>query len=321
MPKPVSKTRLILTGIFVLLFAGVVLAVVLRLTSQSPGPGSGPAVQNAASERPRADTSAPASKKPAETPGQLVISASAETGPNIYASRPLVISANLWRKALIPDPQGNLPSAEPIVIKAKTGSWQDALVVDVRNSAGEAVAWPLHPMPANPSDNSLTLKVDDFIQAYWFLDPSVTETLKPGAYTIAVSFDRARVEGLPEYVAFDRFHVTVEKEPPVKIPETQKQLEEARFALFKKELETAEKKVDQVLSQNPENLEGISLKAGLLAEKGNKPEAVNLLNNALMIYYRKFPDADPPLSLIQQRGDLLKDMAPQAVKSEGNTPP
>jgi hypothetical protein len=320
MPEPISKTRPILAGIMVLLCAGIILAVVFHMTGRTPGPESEPVPQTVEPGTPCTDTSAPVKENPAEAPGQFVISASAETGAKIYASRPLILSASLWRKALAPDAQGNLPTDGPIDIKARTVSWQEALAADVRNATGEAVAWPLHPMPASPADQFLSLKADDSVQVFWFLDPFETEALEPGAYTVAVSFDRAKVEGLPEYVAADRVHVTVEKEMPATIPETEKQLEDVRFALFKKDAETAEKTVDQVLSKDPENLDGLSLKAAILAEKGNHPEAVALVNHALMAYYRKFPDADPPLGLIQQRDEYLQEMAPVPVKNEGPLP-
>lgn len=314
--KPFLISRSTLIGILIVLAAGIVLTVFLYQTAQSPDPKSKPPGTGSQPIRPESRQVAP---KSLEAPGQLVISASVDTGSKVLTARPLIISASLWRKALLPDSQGNLPVVAPLVIKAKTGSWQEALTVEIRDAAGNLLSWPLHPM--NPADSTLTLRIEDTVQAYWFLEPSETESLSPGLCTISVSFNPDKVEGLPAYVASDRFHLTIEKEAPGKVSETEKILQTARFALFKKDMKAAHATVDQVLTQDPENLDGLSLKASLLSEEGKKQEALTTLNNALMVYYRKFPDAEPPLNLIQQRTELMKDIAPEGAPGQEDSPP
>ncbi|MDD2468725.1 MAG: hypothetical protein PHI97_32530, partial [Desulfobulbus sp.] len=98
-------------------------------------------------------------KQSAEEPGQLVLSPAAETGPELYTSWPMIVSVSLWRKISTPDAQGKLPMVAPITIRAKQGSWREALVVEVKNVSGSIVAWPLHPVQ-RPEAN-LTIGVDD----------------------------------------------------------------------------------------------------------------------------------------------------------------
>ncbi len=314
MSKPVSIKHPILIVILILLLAGGLAFIFLRFTGSDGKPE--PIAESGPLQTTTEQPSQPA--EPQEVPGQLVISASAESGRVLYTSRPLIISAFVWRKALVPDDKGNLPTAQPITLTGKNGSWREALMVQIKNAEGKTIAWPLHPM--NPEEKTLSLDVDASAHASWFLEPSETEGLLPGTYTLAISFDPGKVEGLPGYVATDRFHLKIEKEQEKAGSETEKKLQAVHFSLFKKDLETAGKMVDQILSDDPENLEGLSLKSILLAEKGEKPEAVATVNKALMIYYSKFPDADPPLGLIQQRAGYLADMKPEPVKAEGGSP-
>jgi len=262
----------------------------------------------------------PAEIQPKEEPGQLVISSSADTGADLYASWPLIISANLWRKIPVPDDQGQTPGVSPVTLKAKSGSWREALVLEVKNASGDIVAWPFH-LVSWP-DESLSLGVEDSANAYWWLDPSETLALPEGTYTIAVSFKPEMMEGLPAYIALDRFYLTIKKEPSPLDPalSSAKQYQMADFFLFKGDAKTAGERVDKLLAAEPENLGGLSLKSKLLASEGKNLEAVYVLGDALSLYYRKYPNADPPLGLLHQRSEVLKNLAPEPVKVDGNSP-
>ena len=259
----------------------------------------------------------PSEIQPKEEPGQLVISSSADTGAQLYTSWPLIISANVWRKIPTPDDQRTLPEVSPITLKAKSGSWREALVLEVKTAAGESVTWPLHPV--NQPEESLVLGVDDSANAHWWLDPPETQALPEGTYSVTVSFKPDGMDGLPAYIARDRFYLTIKKEPNPIVPalESAKQYQMADFALFKNDTKTAGKLVDKLLAAEPENLGGLSLKSKLLASEGNNLEAVYVLRDALSIYYRKYPNADPPLGLLHQRSEALKNLKPEIVQETG----
>lgn len=279
-----------------------------------------PATVPVATSEPAPMEEPPPEIQPKEEPGQLVISSSADTGAQLYTSWPLILSANVWRKIPVPDDQGTLPEVSPITLKAKSGSWQESLVLEVKNAAGESVTWPFHPV--NQPDESLVLGVDDSANARWWLDPSETQALPEGTYSISVSFKPDGMNGLPAYVARDRFYLTIKKEPNPLDPslESAKQYQMADFFLFKGDAKAAGEWVDKLLAAEPENLGGLSLKSKLLTSEGKNLEAVYVLGDALSIYYRKYPNADPPLGLLHQRSEVLKDLAPVPVKVDGSSP-
>jgi hypothetical protein len=254
---------------------------------------------------------------PVEAPGQLVLSPSAETGSELYTSWPLIVSVSLWRKALILDAQGTLPAVDPITIKAKQGAWRDALVVEVRNASGELATWPLHPMPQ--PETSLTLGVDETATAHWWLEPADSQALPVGVYAVTVSFRPDAVEGLPKSLGSDRFHLKIEKEPaPLdQATATAKQLQMAEFSLFKGDAKTANSLVEQLLAREPENIGVLRLQAKLLMGEGKKLEAANALEEALHVYYKKHPKADPPLGLLHERSEAMKDLEPKIIKENG----
>ncbi len=278
-----------------------------------------PTVTAAASSEPEPQRVEPekTDMPPVEAPGQLVLSSSAETGSELYTSWPLVVSVSLWRKALTPDTQGKLPVVDPITIKAKQGAWRDALVVEVRNASGEAVTWPLHPM--QQPETSVTLGVDETATAQWWLEPAETQALPVGVYTLTVSFRPDAVEGLPSSLGSDRFHLKIEKEPaPLgQATATAKQLQMAEFSLFKGDVKTAGGLVEQLLAREPENIGVLRLQAKLLMGEGKKLEAANALEEALHVYYKKYPKADPPLGLLHERSEAMRDLQPEIIKESG----
>lgn len=256
---------------------------------------------------------------PVEAPGQLVLSATAETGSELYTSWPLIVSVSLWRKALTPDTQGKLPVVAPITLKAKQGAWRDALVVEVRNASGEPVVWPFHPV--QQPETSVTLGVDETASAQWWLEPAETQALPVGVYAVTVSFRPNAVEGLPSSLGSDRFHLKIEKEPaPLdQATATAKQLQMAESSLFKGDAKTAGSLVEQLLAREPENIGVLRLQAKLLMGEGKKLEAANALEEALHVYYKKYPNADPPLGLLHERSEAMKNLKPEIIKESSPT--
>lgn len=271
-------------------------------------------VTGAHAPEPRHAESEETGMPPVEAPGQLVLSASAETGPRLFTSWPLIVGVCLWREAPLPDAQDALPAVDPIVITAKQNSWREALVVEVLDASGEPVGWPLN--PRRQPETGVTLGVDDIATAQWWLDPAVTKLLVPGTYTLSVSFRADAVEGLPRVLGGDRFTLKVEKEP-VPLDErtaTAKQLQLADFSLFKGDAKTASSLVGQVLSRDPENIKALRLQAKLLMGEGKTMEAANVVEDALHIHYKKYPNADPPLGLLHERSEMIRHLDLKIVR-------
>ncbi len=262
----------------------------------------------------------PIDVKTVDVPGQLVLSSAAESGARLYNSWPLIVSVDLWRKAATPDDKGNLPTFEPITIKAKEGSWREALVVEFKNSSGTVVKLPLHPV--KQADASLTLGVDDSASAQWWLEPAETQDLPAGAYTITITFDSKLVDGLPEKVGIDAFQLSIMKEPsPLdQDTESEKQLQLAMLSSLKGDSKAANDIVDKLLGTDTENIGGHRLKSRLLLVEGKPREAVRSMDLALKSYFKKYPDACPPAGLFQERADILKDMKLETAEDTGETP-
>nr|NJM01425.1 hypothetical protein [Desulfobacula sp.] len=153
----------------------------------------------------------PAEEPPKEEPGQLVISPSADTGADLYTSWPLIIAPLCGEKYRFRMTRAICLRSPPITLRAKSGPWREALVLEVKNAAGDRMTWPFHPV--NQPDQSLVLGVDDSATAHWWLDPSETQALPEGAYSVTVSFKPDGMDGLPAYIVLDRFHLTIKKEP------------------------------------------------------------------------------------------------------------
>lgn len=256
----------------------------------------------------------PIAPKPVEVPGQLVISPSAEVGALLRNSWPLIVSASLWRKALIADDKGNVPTIEPVTIRAKEGSWRDALVIEVKNASGAAVSWPLQRV--KQPDQSLTLGIDDSASAEWWLEPADTQSLPEGDYNITVSFDPKLVDGLPENVQMDGFRLRVAKEPSPLDQDTQseKQLQMAILSAFRGDAQMAKDLVDKLIKADPSNIGALRLRSRLLLHEGKKREAVSSLDSAMGAYLDKHPDACPPAGLLQERADILRSMPEPATE-------
>lgn len=258
--------------------------------------------------------------KPVELPGQLVLSSSAESGAKLYNSWPLIVSVDLWRRAAVPDDKGNLPTLEPVTVKAKEGSWREALVVEIKNRSGAVVKLPMHPM--KQADSSLTLGVDDSASAVWWMEPTETQELPSGAYTITVTFDSKLVDGLPEKVDIDAFQLSVMKEPsPLdQDMQSEKQLQLAMLASLKGDPKTANDIVDKLLAGDVANIGGHRLKSRLLLIEGKPREAVRSMDLALKSYFKKYPDACPPAGLFRERADILKDMKLETAEDTSEIP-
>jgi len=156
---------------------------------------------------------------------------------------------------------------------------------------------------------------------YWWLDPAETAKLTPGRYTLVVSFNRALVTGLPERVTCDRYHVHVEKEPASLDQGTMKakQQQMARLSLFKGEDQVAGDLIRQILTDDPENIDGLRLQAKLLLRQGKAMDAAGAIEDAIRAHQVRYPDAEVPLDLYLERSEMIKGLEPELVQEgQGN---
>ena len=237
---------------------------------------------------------------PAVSSMKLVLSPSIRSGPKLYNSWPLVLSVSMWA-----EPSSAAKTPQTITIKAKTGSWSEALVVEVKGSSG--AKWPLH-LVKQPGA-VLTLDANSSAEVQWWLNPDETQAIPEGDYTISISFDRQAVTGLPakDLLQSDNYYLQVAKEPSplTKDPQMEKQYRLAELAMAQGDSAAAMGIVDKLLAADPENIGGFRLKANLLAGGGKSGEAVEAIDKALSIFQQKHPDSCPPAGLIADRDRIL----------------
>lgn len=249
---------------------------------------------------------------PANACDLLMISPSVSDGAQLYEGWPLVLNVTLWRQ--LPEDEKIIP--QPITIKAKSGSWSEALVVTIKNDSG-AVTWPLHIEKVEGA--SLTLGPNGSADVSWHLTPEETKAIPDGHYTISAAFDPKLVDGVPAGSIIDRYHLDVMKEPTALDKDTQeeKDLSFASFDMARGNMDSASAAVDKVIAANPESISGYRMKGRLLYTAGKIKEAVYAFSTALSIYYEKNPNACPPAPLMAERDAVLRKITPETAPAAG----
>lgn len=298
-------------------FLALILVAVPSCSKKPPQPASSASAQEGSAAVAQKDQKAPTQATHSADSG-LVLSPGSFGGSRLYQSWPLILNATAWRKHPA-KPEGVAP---PTAIKAKSGAWSEALVVTVKNAGGEVVRWPLHLVRRDAGE--LTLDVDASATVEWWLAPEETQSLAEGDYAITVAFDTGRVEGLPtvaDAIQSDGYHLQVVKEPVTLDPEQQqnKLFLTAWLSMMQDDMKGVEEKAGKMLALDPQSIGGRRLKAMLLTREGKNAEAVTMLDDALEIYSRKYPDADPPGGLMEERHKIMKSIKLTTVKSDKTT--
>jgi hypothetical protein len=249
----------------------------------------------------------------------MVISPGALGGSQLYQSWPLILTASVWRES--PAEEGAAPP--PITIKAKEGAWCEALMVAVKDAGGAEAKWPLHLVAQEAAELALDDAGSGTVQ--WWLAPDETQALAEGEYVVTAAFDPEKVDGLPTdegAVKGDTFHIQVAKEPEPLDPELQQEklYQSARLCIVRGDTAGAAALATQLLAADPESIGGRRLQAALLAREGKASEALALMDEALEIYYRKYPEACPPAGLLAER-DEVAGALPKPATVESVEPP
>jgi hypothetical protein len=242
----------------------------------------------------------------------LMLSPSIRDGAQLYTGWPLILNLSIWRRLPV---ESKSPTPEPVIIKAKSGTWCEALVITIKDSSGALVKLPLHLVKQNGAE--LTLGNDDIAEVEWWLSPEETQGLAEGAYTISIRFDPKLLSDNVSQNA-DNYYLSVVKEPIPLDKETQenKDLALASFHILRGDLSAAAVIVRKVLASNPESIGGYRLNAVLLNASGKLEEALSSLNTAWDIYDKKYPDACPPQGLLAERNAIQAKMKPDKVRRD-----
>jgi tetratricopeptide (TPR) repeat protein len=200
---------------------------------------------------------------------------------------------------------------EPLTVASRGASWAAAVTLSVKTSAGRAMTWPLKSMPSK--DGPLTLDAERIETLRWWLAGEDTAAITEGDYRIVATLDTRGVKKTGVWqgrVASEPAVLHFHTEPS---PLTEEQAEEkllllAAFAQDAGESAKAKEYIDTLLGAQPESLQGLSFKADQLEETGDKEEAMRLYEQAIRIFNRKYPDAEPPRMLYKNYNRLLSEV-------------
>ncbi len=238
----------------------------------------------------------PAAQPPAP---RLLVSPGSPGGAQLHRSWPLLLEATLWL-----EPGAGEPA--PLRLTARQGAWRDALTVTVRHDQGAPAAWPLHPVPRAGAE--LLLEPDRAVTVAWWLTAEETAALAPGDYEVTVTLDPQRIDGLPAPAHSEVWRLQVVAEPtPLSADLQQEKLYLlGRLALLQGEVGPVAGLVDQLLRLDPQSVGARRLQAAVLVRAGQPAEALRLLDEALALYFRRFPNACPPAALLAERDAVLE---------------
>jgi hypothetical protein len=201
--------------------------------------------------------------------------------------------------------------AESLPIASRRGPWSEAPSLSVMNSKDEALDFPFRLMAQKEATLLLDTKHTAIVT--WWLTGEDTTTIPDGDYRINATLDTLGVLKLDAWlgkVQSNSVLIHMKKEPSALSKEQaeEKQLLLAASARALGDRAKAREYIDALLATQPESIQGLALKAGLLEETGDRTEAMVVYEKAISVFNRKYPDADPPYELLEPYHKLVIDL-------------
>jgi len=237
----------------------------------------------------------------------------------LYNSWPLVMSLTIWKEESAAPDKAVEASPQPITVKTKGKSWQDALVIEIKDKTGTVVTWPLNLIADEKPDP--TLSIGSSRDVFWTLSPEDTKAIPEGQYKVKITIDPKLLdEDISKKVKFesDDYYLKVSKEP-TPLPDdiqTAKDLMMARYCFIKGDKKEAAAIIDKILAKDPECIMAYQVKASLLSLDGKNVEAISALDTAWDVYGKKYPDACAPFDLLNQRQEILSKIQLKIIPKE-----
>lgn len=231
----------------------------------------------------------------------------------VFQGWPVLVQATLFHPQILDS------NAIPLTITADAGRWSDLLTLHVLDSAGAAVSWPLALL--NSPGTSITLDAQKMGQLTWALTPEQTLGLPTGSYQIGITLDTATVSNQFSWkgtVACVPVDIQLDSEPALLTPIQT----EAKYTTFSQYYDAlgnsreAMHQIDLLLLADSNNIEGLSLKASLLADLNQNRDALTFGNQALAQVRLQFPNTpEAPQELLRLRGELMRKLLPGRFNS------
>lgn len=223
-----------------------------------------------------------------------------------YPGWPVLVELELYHPKLYTD-----QAVQPLVISGRGDSWTEAIVLSVEDQAGRTKKLPFKLAPIR--EEALTLDTKTTRTMRWWLPGDDTRSIGEGDYRIVATLDTGgvkkpgiwlgRVASKPAVLHF--------RKEPAALDEKQaetKQLLLAAWARDSGDSARAMEHIDALLKDQPESLQGLAVKAGLLEKAGDKKGAMKTYEKAIIIFNRKYPKSDPPEELWDKYNRLIDEL-------------
>lgn len=249
---------------------------------------------------------APEAPAPQNANAELEVALTCTPLGTAYRGWPIIIEATLMPPFVLPnDPR----ASSKITIAPKGKPWTSALRLEVRDASGSVVEWPFHLVPLK--EPSIELAVNTEVTVSWWLSPEETLTTKNGEYRLSLTLevkDPADAAAWTGTVTSSETPVSLTDEPaPLDISNKEsKAFLHARLSALRGDLPRALALIEGLLKENPDSITALGAKASILEELGKPKETLDANNLALLRFYDKHPDSEPPLILIDTQTRLLK---------------
>lgn len=230
----------------------------------------------------------------AVTPQIVVgVSINESEAPNVYQGWPFLASV------IIMNENAYQSNVLPVSL---TLAWKTLLHFVVRNSQGEIVSWPFHPVPV--SDENMVLDGKHYAQLGFWLEPNETDQIPPGQYELTAILDSSAYPGLGSQVLSARsgyLRISILNEPGTLTlgQKTEKDFLLANLNILKGDDQEALEYLSGILGYNPTDLRTLSLIGYLLENEGDYGGALYAYSKGLEIFYQENPDpVEPPIELL-----------------------
>jgi tetratricopeptide (TPR) repeat protein len=224
-----------------------------------------------------------------------------------YQGWPVLVELELRHpKLLLKD-----ETAESMVIASRGDSWVQAITLVALDSKDQTMDLPFKLKPL--IEEALTLDKEKMGSLSWWLAGEDTMTIPEGDYRVIARLDTSGVKkpGIWQGKISSQpviLHLSKEPSPLSEEQAEEKQVLLAACAKALGDRAKAREYVDALLAARPESLQGLALKAGLIEEAGDKMEAMKTYEKAIAIFYRKYPNADPPYELWDEYNRLVAEL-------------
>ncbi len=256
-------------------------------TIQTPGPSTAPSTE-------KVDEDLPVS-----TPFSLTIYASLAGESVVHKGEPLLVEVLLM-----------LTGEESARIAlADNSPWTHALSLELMDRTGKAVAADWDILGQAEAELEFSSNASE-IRAVAALSPEVLNTLTPGDYQLAASFNTQNVAAPGAWagrLVAPAIPVTLNADSGAQDEATLVYRHRllARWYQLSDQPQAALDELDAALLLAPEDIDVLADKAELLVEQQRNDEAIALLQQAIALYVQRYPGAThPPRELIRRLNEL-----------------